>query len=77
MTKDALEQVKKTGEDLKEGSKKLLSKDTLIYVGFGVGAFLIGVLAMQAWFGDKPSLATYVLPNTPVPPDAGYMGGNK
>jgi len=62
--------LKRKGEEIVEGAKKVPSATTLWTVAGATFGLLIGVMAMSAWFQDKPSLTTVVLPMAPVP---GYI----
>jgi len=62
-----METIQETGKDIVGGLKKVPSKNTLWMVAGATAGLIIGVMAMSAWFADKPSLTTYLLPNVPQP----------
>lgn len=63
--------IKETGEKLKKGVKEVPSRETAWMVAGALAGLMFCVMAMSAWFADKPSLTTYVYPGAPIPPQ--YM----
>lgn len=63
-----MDDIAQTGKKFVGGLKDVPSKTTFWMVAGAVAGLLVGVMAMHAWFANKPSWTPKFLPGVPVPP---------